>query len=78
MADLVLIIVFDGLRPDQVTAENCPNLYGLARRGVEFINHHATFPTLTRVNVASLFTGCHPGRHGITTNYMYLPDVDPT
>ena len=78
MSDLVLIVVFDGLRPDQVTPANSPNLHALSRRGVNFTNHHATFPTQTRVNVASIFTGCYPGRHGIMVNSMYIPDLDPT
>ena len=75
---MILVIVFDGLRPDQITSLNTPNLFSLANRGVLFLNHHAAFPTQTRVNVATLFTGCYPGHHGILTNILYLPDLDPT
>ena len=75
---MILVIVFDGLRPDQITSRNTPNLFSLANRGVLFLNHHAAFPTQTRVNVATLFTGCYPGSHGILTNILYLPDLDPT
>lgn len=75
---LILIIFFDGLRPDQVTEEATPNLLRLARRGVCFENHHAAFPTHTRVNVASLVTGCYPWRHGLMNNLLFLPEVDPS
>ena len=75
---MILIVVFDGLRPDQIDAANTPNILGLAGRGVRFLNHHSTFPTHTRVNVASLVTGRYPSGHGIVSNSMLLPEVDPT
>ncbi|MEE8443218.1 MAG: alkaline phosphatase family protein [Dehalococcoidia bacterium] len=75
---MILIIFFDGLRPDQVTEESTPNLLRLSRRGVSFDNHHAAFPTHTRVNVASLVTGCYPERHGLMNNRFFLPEVDPS
>ena len=55
---MILIVVLDGLRPEQMTKEHMPNLCRLTQRGVRFLRHHATFPTETRVNVASLVTGC--------------------
>ena len=70
--------MFDGLRPDQVTPELTPRLVSFARSGVRFLNHHATFPTHTRVNVASMFTGRYPGGHGVVGNTMFLPDIDPS
>jgi len=66
------MVVFDGLRPEQVTPEAMPHLWRLARRGVCFRQHHATFPTETRVNVASFMTGCYPGHHGLVGNQFYL------
>ena len=75
---MILFIVFDGLRPDQVTPSATPALWDLAGRGVRFLNHHSVYPTLTRVNVASMFTGCYPTRHGVVGNTIYRPDVDPT
>jgi predicted AlkP superfamily pyrophosphatase or phosphodiesterase len=69
---LILIVVFDGLRPEQMTSEHMPNLCRFARTGVCFLRHHATFPTETRVNVASVMTGCYPGRHGLVGNQFYL------
>ena len=51
-----LILGLDGLRLDMVTPELTPNLLSLAQHGVFFRQHHAVFPTATRVNVTSLVT----------------------
>lgn len=72
-----LIVGLDGLRADMVTPELTPNLLRLARRGVLFRQHHAVFPTATRVNVASLVTGANSGTHGIVNNAMFEPSVAP-
>ncbi len=71
----VLVVVLDGLRPEYITPELMPNLYGLGQRGVVAQRHHAVYPTVTRVNAASLSTGATPGRHGILHNTIYLPEV---
>ena len=72
-----LVVVLDGLRPDYVTEALMPNLRALANSGVEFENHHAVFPTVTRVNSASLSTGSYPETHGLMGNHVYFPEVDP-
>ena len=64
----VVIAVFDGLQPLQVTSELMPNLAALAAEGVSFQNHHPVFPTVTRINVASIMTGRNPGGHGLAGN----------
>jgi predicted AlkP superfamily pyrophosphatase or phosphodiesterase len=74
---LVLVFVVDGLRPDAITAEDTPTLFRLRTEGVEFTDSHAVFPTVTRVNAATLATGAQPGSHGIVGNQMYLPGVEP-
>ena len=71
------MVVFDGLQPAQITPELMPNLAEFARSGVTFANHHPVFPTVTRVNVASLVTGCLPGRHGLAGNTYLCRDYDP-
>jgi arylsulfatase A-like enzyme len=73
----VLILVVDGLRPDYVTEEYMPTLNALAQRGVRGLRHHAVFPTVTRVNGPSIFTGRYPGGHGLLGNTVYIPEVDP-
>ena len=73
----VLIVVFDGLQPAQITPELMPNLSAFAQGGVTFANHHPVFPTVTRVNASSLVTGCTPGRHGLAGNTFLCRDFDP-
>ena len=73
----VVIVVFDGLQPAQVTPELMPNLARLVSEGVNCANHHAVFPTVTRANVASMVTGHHPGAHGLTANMLVIPEFDP-
>jgi arylsulfatase A-like enzyme len=74
---LVIVFVVDGLRPDSITAEDTPTLFRLRAEGVDFSDGHAVFPTVTRVNAATLSTGAQPGTHGIVGNQMYVPAVDP-
>ncbi len=73
----VIVFVVDGLRPDAITPGDTPTLFRLRAEGVEWTNSHAVFPTVTRVNAASLSTGMQPGTHGIVGNQMYIPAVDP-
>jgi arylsulfatase A-like enzyme len=72
-----LVIVVDGLRPDQVTEASMPRLVRLGRRGTVFTAHHSVFPTVTRVNGASMVTGAYPETHGLLGNTVYVPSVDP-
>jgi arylsulfatase A-like enzyme len=76
-ATLNLVLVLDGLRPDSITPEDTPNLWRLRREGVDFINSHAVFPTVTRVNATAISTGVYPGRNGMLGNSIYIPAVDP-
>ncbi len=71
-----LLIVLDGLRPDYVTPELLPNLHALGERGVVFTDHHAVYPTVTRVNAASISTGAYPETHGLMGNAVFFPAVD--
>ena len=73
----VLIIGIDGLQPSQVTPDLMPNLSALAARGVSFANHHSVFPTVTRVNSASMVTGRQPGGHGLAANTLLVREYDP-
>ena len=72
-----LVIVLDGLRPDYVTPALMPNLHALGQRGVVGKNHHAIFPTVTRVNASSIATGAYPARHGLMGNSVYFPEIAP-
>lgn len=72
---LVILMVWDGLRPDSVTPQATPNLYALRKRGAYFAAHHSIYPTLTMVNAAALATGTPPGINGILANKMYLAQL---
>ncbi len=73
----VMVVVWDGMRPDFVNEQNTPTLWKLAREGVIFRNHHALYPSATMVNGTALVTGVYPGKNGIIANHVYRPDIDP-
>jgi arylsulfatase A-like enzyme len=72
----VVIVVWDGMRPDFVNEQNTPTLWKLARDGVTFRNHHAVYPSATMVNGTALVTGVYPSKNGIIANHVYRPDID--
>ena len=73
-----LLIVLDGLRPDYVTPDLMPNLCALGARGVVCEAHHSVFPTVTRVNSASIATGSYPATHGLMGNSVFFPEISAT
>ena len=73
----VVVVVWDGMRPDFVTEQNTPTLWKLAREGITFRNHHAVYPSATMVNGTAIVTGNYPGKSGIIANHVYRPDIDP-
>ncbi|HYL58870.1 MAG TPA: alkaline phosphatase family protein [Candidatus Acidoferrales bacterium] len=73
---IVVLMVWDGLRPDMVTQRDTPNLFRMAREGVRFDRHHSVFPTLTMVNGAALATGAPSGVNGLDGNLFYLQPGD--
>ncbi len=72
----VVVVVWDGMRPDFVSKENTPALWKLAQEGVIFRNHHAVYPSATMVNGTALVTGMYPGKSGIIANHEYRPEID--
>jgi predicted AlkP superfamily pyrophosphatase or phosphodiesterase len=73
---LVLVFVVDGLRPDSINADDTPTIAKLKDSGVEFVNSHSVFPTVTRVNTAALVTGSYPDAAGIVGNAMFVAGVN--
>lgn len=73
----VVMIVWDGLRPDSVTPANTPVLFELAQSGVTFARHHPVYPSSTEVNGTALATGMLPEHGGIIGNKEYRPDINP-
>src|SRR5882724_2676380 len=72
----VVVVVWDGMRPDFVNETNTPTLYQLAREGVFFQNHHAVYLCSTEVNGTAIATGCYPNRSGILANREYRPAIN--
>jgi hypothetical protein len=72
-AKRVIVMVWDGLRPDSVDEINTPTLAALGRDGVSFQDNHATYPTFTMMNGASFATGSFPGTTGFYGNTLWAP-----
>ena len=71
----VVMVVWDGLRPDFVSPQYTPTLHELARRGTFFRRHHCSYVSSTEVNGTALATGAHPAHSGILANSQYRPDL---
>ena len=71
-----VLMVVDGLRADLLTPERTPHLHALALRSRRYTEHRSVFPSATRVNSASIATGCRPARHGLMGNAIALPAGD--
>jgi hypothetical protein len=74
-AEHILVIVWDGMRPDFIAPQYTPTLYQLAREGVFFKNHHPVYISSTEVNGTALATGMYPNHSGIMANSDYLPEI---
>jgi arylsulfatase A-like enzyme len=72
----VVVVVWDGMRPDFISQEHTPTLYQLARDGVMFENHHAVYCSSTEVNGTAIATGAYPQHSGIIANREYRPNID--
>lgn len=67
-ASKVVVMVWDGLRPDSVNASDTPHLAALKAAGVNFADNHSTYPTFTMMNASSLATGSFPAHSGFYGN----------
>ena len=76
-ASHVVLVVWDGMRPDFVSEQNTPNLWRLAGQGVTFANHHPVYVCSTEVNGTALATGAYPGESGVIGNNELRPAVNP-
>ncbi len=76
-AEHVVLVVWDGMRPDFITPELTPTLSALAKSGTFFADNHAHYITTTEVNGTVLATGVFPRQSGIVANREYRPDIDP-
>jgi predicted AlkP superfamily pyrophosphatase or phosphodiesterase len=77
-ASHVVVVVWDGMRPDFVREDLTPTLWKLSQRGVTFKNHHSVYISTTEVNGTALATGLYPQESGIIGNKEFRAAVDPT
>ena len=68
MAEKVLLVLVDGLRPDAIDACGEEYLKELARKGASAMDCRTVMPSVTLPCHASLFLSVDPQRHGILTN----------
>lgn len=73
----VVVVVWDGMRPDFISQTNSPTLFSLARSGVSFANHHPVFMSVTEPNGTTIATGAYPGHHGVYGDRDYRPELNP-
>ncbi len=71
-----VLMIIDGLRADLVTPEYTPMLSRIAESARFFSRHRSVFPSATRVNSASIATGCYPKTHGLFGNAIALDEGD--
>jgi arylsulfatase A-like enzyme len=76
-ASHVVLIVWDGMRPDFVSKENTPTLFEMSRQGVTFLHHHPVYVSSTEVNGTALATGVYPAQSTIIANVEFRPSIDP-
>ncbi len=69
-----VLMIIDGLRADMLNDDYVPALAGIARQSAVFDSHRAVFPSATRINSASIATGCYPDRHGLGGNAIALDE----
>ena len=73
----VVVIAWDGMRPDLVNATNTPTLQKLREGGTFFNRHHAVYVSSTEVNGTALATGMYPANSGLIGNREYRPKINP-
>ena len=76
VAEHVIVVVWDGMRPDFITPQYAPTLYRLACRGVFFKRHHPVYVSSTEANGAAIATGVYPNRNGVLANSEYRPQLE--
>ena len=73
----VVVVVWDGMRPDFISAETTPNLWRLEAGGVSFAHHHPVYPSATEVNGVAIATGDYPEHSFVVANVDFRPRIDP-
>lgn len=64
----VLIVSFDGLRPDAISPARAEHIQSVAAAGVSATGAHTILPSITLPSHTSMLTGVTPEKHGIFWN----------
>lgn len=68
IADGVILVSVDGMRPDGLVQSGAPNARELMARGAYTLAARSVMPSVTLPAHTSMVRGVTPERHGITTN----------
>ena len=74
----VLLIVWDGMRPDLISAALTPHLHAFAQQSAVYRRATGVFPSVTRPTTASVSTGAYPAGHGVLSNLFIGPPGERT
>ncbi len=76
LAQRVVVIVWDGMRPDLVGDDLTPRLAAFMRDGATYGQAVGVFPSVTRPTTSSVSTGSYPLAHGVLSNMFIGPPGD--
>ncbi|MBI3004670.1 MAG: alkaline phosphatase family protein [Ignavibacteriales bacterium] len=74
----VILISFDGFRPDYIDRTSSPNFHRFVTEGVRAKAMYSCFPSKTFPNHYSIVTGLYPEHHGIVSNNFFDPELNET
>lgn len=69
----VILISFDGMKPEYLQRIDLPNFERVMQRGVRSVGMIPTYPSKTFPNHYSIVTGMHAETHGIVGNRFFDP-----
>ncbi|MBM3123456.1 MAG: hypothetical protein FJZ87_00115 [Chloroflexi bacterium] len=72
LASRVLIVVFDGLRPDAILPANMVNVLSLMHSGASTLSARTIMPSSTLPSISSMLVGTCPAKHIVRWN-EYVP-----
>ena len=70
----VVLISFDGFKPEYLQRLDLPNFERVWRDGVRSTGMHSVFPSKTFPNHYSIVTGLYAEHHGVVANYFRDPE----
>jgi predicted AlkP superfamily pyrophosphatase or phosphodiesterase len=72
----IILVVFDGCRPDGLAQAHTPNVDDLWRSGAYSWTAQSVTPSVTLPTHLSMFRSVSPEKHGVTDNIYHPPAAD--